>query len=84
MFTKTSLRSFGYDIIDVFCFPDKIVHKIYEKYKMEKCFLYQNLTDKESTSLFFVFICNIDCVVNKKKAEIFYLRLWFNLKSWKD
>ena len=60
MFTKTSLQSFIYDMIDIFCFPDKAIQKIYEKYKIKKCFLYQNLTDTDSTSLFFVFIWNAD------------------------
>ena len=34
MFSKTSLNSFVYDILDVFCFPDEIVKKIYEKYNI--------------------------------------------------
>ena len=52
-----------------FCFPDGTLQKIYEKYKIEQCFSYQNRTDADSTSLFFVFICNIDCVVNKKESR---------------
>ena len=67
MVAKTSLQSFIYDMIDVFCFPDKTVQKIYEKYKIVTWFLYQNLTDTDSNSLFFVFIYNIDCVRNEKE-----------------
>ena len=66
MFGKTSLKIFIYDLIDICSFPDETVQKICEKYKIEKCFLYQNLTDTDSTSLFFVFICHIDCAVNEK------------------
>ena len=40
MFAKTSLQSFVYDMIDVFCFPDQVVQEIYKKYSIEKCFLY--------------------------------------------
>ena len=69
MFAKISLQGFIYDRIDVFCFPDETVQKIYEKYKIEKCFLYQNLADADGTSLFFVFICNINYVVNEKESR---------------
>ena len=65
MFAKTSLQSFVYDMIDVFCFPDQVVQEIYKKYSIEKCFLYQNLTVTDSTSLLFIFICNLNCSVNE-------------------
>ena len=60
MFAKLLLKSFVYDVIDVFCFPDEIIREIYNRYQIQKCFLYQNLTDTNSTSLFFNFICNVD------------------------
>ena len=52
MFTKTSIISFVYDMINVFCFPEDNlkVQAMYGKHKIEKCFLYQNLTDADSTS----------------------------------
>ena len=65
MFAKTSLQSFVYDMIDVFCFPNHAVQEIYKKYQIEKCFMYQNWTDTDSTSLFFIFICDIRCTVNE-------------------
>ena len=59
MFAKTSLINFVYDTTDVFCFSEDNlkVQAIYIKYKIEKCFIYQNLTYIDSTSLFFVFVC---------------------------
>ena len=45
MFAKLSNKSFVYDMIDVFCFPNKDIQSIYDDYQIEKCFLYQNLTD---------------------------------------
>ena len=54
MFAKLSIKSFVYDLIDVFCFPNDEVREIYNKYQIEKCYLYQNLTDTDSTSLLFV------------------------------
>ena len=62
IFSKTSIQSFVYDLNDVFMFPDDDVKQIYEKYKIQKCFLYQNLIDTNSTSIFYVFICNLSAL----------------------
>ena len=56
-------------MIDVFCFPNKDIQSIYDDYQIEKCFLYQNLTDTDSTSLLFLFICNLKCVLPESKAR---------------
>ena len=71
MFAKTSIFSFVYDMIDVFCFPEdnQKVQAIFDKYKIEKCFLYQNVTDTDNTSLFFVFICNFKITDYWKRIE---------------
>lgn len=71
MFSKTSLCSFVYDIIDALCFPheDKTFKNICEKYKIRKCFVYQNLTNTDSTSLFFIFICNLNSQLNKQDSR---------------
>ena len=69
MFAKRSLKSFVYDMIDVFCFPNDEIKEIYDFYQIEKCFLYQNFTDTDSTSLFFNFICNIDCSVPESEVR---------------
>ena len=68
MFAKLSLKSFVYNMINVFCFPVATIQEIYSRYQIQKCFLYQNLTDTNSTSLFFNFICNVDCSVAESKA----------------
>ena len=69
MFTKLSLKSFVYDMSDVFCFPNNEIQEIYDYYQIEKCFLYQNLTDTDSTSLFFIFICKNDCCIPESEAR---------------
>ena len=69
MFAKLSLKAFVYDMIDVFCFPNEEIQQIYDYYQIEKCFLYQNLTDNDSTSLFFNFICSLDCSVPESEAR---------------
>ena len=69
VFAKLSLKSFVYDMIDVFCFPNEEIQKIYDHYQIEKCFLYQNLTDTNSTSLLFLFICKFESVFQKVRQE---------------
>ena len=57
LFAKLSLKSFVYDMIDVFCFPNETIKEIYHQHQIQKCFLCQNLTDTDSTSLFlFLFV----------------------------
>ena len=69
MFAKLSIKSFAYDMIDVFCFPNDEIQQIYDYYQIERCFLYQNLTDTDSTSLFFYFICKLDYSVPESEAK---------------
>ena len=69
MFAKLSLKSFVYDMIDVFCYPNENIKEIYRKYQIEKCFQYQNLTDTDSTSLFFLFICGIDSFIAESETR---------------
>ena len=69
MFAKVSIKSFVYDLIDVFMFPDQTTKSIYQKYKVKKCYLYQNLTDTDSTSILFVFICDLNMNVDVVTAR---------------
>ena len=69
MFRKLSIKSFVYDLIDVFVFPNEEMKKIYEIYKINRCYSYQNLTDTDSTSLFFVFICDLNCRIREDDAR---------------
>ena len=36
IFSKTSIQSFVYDLIDVFMFADDVVKEIYKKYEIQK------------------------------------------------
>ena len=69
MFVKLSIKSFVYDMIDVFCFPNETVREIYHQHQIQKCFLYQNLTDTDSTLLFFVFVCNLESTIPESEAR---------------
>ena len=75
MFSKTSIQSFVSDLIDVFMFPDDVVKEIYEKYEIQKWFLFQNLTDTDSNSIFFIFICKLSCSVNEKTTRNIIFKL---------
>ena len=67
MFSKVLLKSFVYDLIDVFCFPTEKVKIIYDQYHIIKCHLYLNLTDTNKCSMFFNFICKDIC--NARESE---------------
>ena len=86
MFSKTSIQSFVYDLIDFFMFPDDVVKEIYEKNEIQKCFLFQNLTDTDNTSLFFIFMYKLSCSINEKTArnKIFELLTKFKVLNRLD
>ena len=69
MFAKTSLKGFVYDMIDAFLYPDDAVQKIFKKRQVKTFKLYQNLTDTDSTSLTFVFICNHESTICEKDSR---------------
>ena len=39
MVSKVSLKSFAYNLIDVFMFPNEDTRKIYDEYQVQKCYL---------------------------------------------
>ena len=69
LFSKTSIQSFVYNLINVFTFPGDVVQKIYEKMKFKNWFFFQNLIDTDSTSLFFIFICKLLCYINERNCQ---------------
>ena len=69
MFRKVLVKSFVYDMIDVFMFLNEEIQKIYDRCKINHCYLNQNLTDTYSTSVFFVFICDLQCNVKEDNAR---------------
>ena len=69
MFSKVSIKSSVYDLIDVFMFPNQEIQEIYRKYQVNKCYLYKNLTDTDSTLMIFMFICDLTSSVSEDKAR---------------
>ena len=86
MFAKSSILSFNYDLIDIFMFPNEEIQKIYEENDIIRCFLYQNLTDTDSTSLTFLFVCKYSCnlLENKARNLIFEIMLKSKVKDRLD
>ena len=39
VFSKVSIKSFVYDLIEVFMFPNQEIREIFQKYQVEKCYL---------------------------------------------
>ena len=80
MFSKVSIKSFVYDLIDVFVFPTQEIQETYQKYQVEKCYSYQNLTETDSASIFLIFICNLNCSVSEEKARNIIFEVMFKSK----
>ena len=57
MFSEILLKSFVYNLIDVFMFPNDVAKKTYDQYKIQKCYLYV------------AFIFELGCAVDKRKSR---------------
>ena len=73
MFAKFSLKSFVYDVINVFSFPNEEVKAVYDQYDI-------NLTNTDSCSMFFVFICSLDCNVNESEFRKTLFKIFEKIK----
>ena len=46
-----------------------LLKRFTKKMEFKNVFLFQNLTDADNTSLFFIFICKLSCSINAKAAR---------------
>ena len=69
MFAKHSSKTFFYEIIQTFCFPNEKTKQIFKKYQIEKVEIYHILTDTDSTSLKFVFISGPEIEIPESKCR---------------
>ena len=69
IFAKTSLESFANDFTEIFFFPNKKTREIYNKYMIERVFLYSVLTDTDSICIFFIFICKLESYLSNSKFK---------------
>ena len=61
------MKSFIYDLVETFCFPDETVKEIFKKYGVERVGILHVLTDADSTSLKFMFISDPGSEILKSK-----------------
>ena len=71
MFAKFSLKSFIYDMIETFCFPDKNTKEICKKFGIEWVEIFHVLTDTDSTDLKFIFISDPNSDIPESKYRDF-------------
>ena len=75
VFAKLLLMSFIYKLTETFYFTNKKTIKIYNKYNIERTFLYHVLIDTNSTCLMFLIICNIENDIATKNFANQFLKL---------
>ena len=69
MFSKASIRSFVYDLIDIFSFPDDEINEIYARNDIIRCFIYLILTDKDSCSIQFLVLTDFKSHITENEAR---------------
>ena len=89
MFSKTCLRSFVYDMIDCFSFPDEEVKELYARHEILKCFIYLILTDTDSCSIQFLFLSGLTSKITESQArklifEIILLKIGHRIDTSHD
>ena len=67
MFAKLSLKSFIYDLSEIFCFPTKEIINVYKKYLIQKVQVFHIPTDIDRTAFKFIFISNLNRDVLEEK-----------------
>ena len=54
----------------------KMFKKFIKNNEIEKCFSFQNLTDTDSTSVFFFFFCKLSCSIDEENViDVIFDRL---------
>ena len=77
MFAKLSLKSFIYQLVELSMFPDEIVQAIYDKYQIERVYVYHLLTDTDSTTTQFVVISNLESTFTEPQVRNIIFEVFF-------
>ena len=67
MFAKLSLKSFVYELAEIFFFPSNKTKTIFATYMIEGVFPYSVLRDTDIICLFFIFICKPESNTSDEK-----------------
>ena len=68
MFAYVSLQSFAY-VVDLFCFPAPELIDIYKQNKINKSYIYWNLTNTDTCSISFIFVCELSCSLSEENND---------------
>ena len=69
MFAQLSLKSFIYQLAQLFTFPEEIVQAIYDKYQIERVYVYHVLTDTDSTAIQFVVVSSVQSTFTEPQVR---------------
>ena len=67
IFAKLSLKSFIYDMIETFRFPNENIKEICKKHGIKRVKIFHVLTETDSTSLKFIFISDSNSEISESK-----------------
>ena len=78
MFTKLSLKSFIYSLIELLLFPEKnrLVQEIYDRHQIERIFVYHILTDTDSTSLQYLVVSSVQSTFTEDEVRNILLEIF--------
>ena len=80
IFAKLSLKSFIYDLTETFMFRNKKTRAIYGECQIDYVYVYQILTDTDSTSLEFVIFCKLENKIPEKMFREILFKVIVNNK----
>ena len=69
MFAKLSLKSFIYQLAELFMFWGEIVQAIYDKCQIERVYVYHVLTDTDSTYIQFVVVSSVESTFSEPQVR---------------
>ena len=83
MFPKRYVKSFIYDLLETFCFPQKKIVDLNKKYLIEKVEFFHILTDTHSAALKFIFISDPNSQLPEEKFTDVTLEVLVTSKIYK-
>ena len=69
IFAKISLKSFIYQLAELFMFPRETVQAIYNKYQIEWVYVFHILTDTDSTSIQFIVVSKVQSTFTEPQVR---------------
>ena len=83
MFAKLYLKSFIYDVVEIFCFPTEEISSLYKKYLIEKVEVFHVLTYTDSTALKFIFVSDPNSDLPEDKFKDIFFEVIVTSKIYK-